>query len=149
MSNEMVTRVGYDPLARVLNRLGDMLTAAGLYPEMPHEEAVGVLIAERVALRSRIAKLEAERGDAVDALKHAQRKAYCSYCGYVTPEDEDQEKVRTAIVEHVVSCDMNLFRVEADRLRLALERIASPPDGFEPCCRHAQEIAREALVEKP
>ena len=51
MSDEMVTRVGYDPLVRVLDRLDKMLTAAGSPPETPHEEAVGALIAERDRLR--------------------------------------------------------------------------------------------------
>lgn len=66
MSDEMVTRVGYDSLARVLNRLGDMLTEAGLYPEMPHEEAVGALIAERDRLREALREVASWRCQHID-----------------------------------------------------------------------------------
>lgn len=43
------------------------------------------------------------------------RKAYCVYCGFIA-ESESRERTREIIVEHVVACEKNLFRVEADRL---------------------------------
>lgn len=72
MSDEMVTRVGYDPLVRVLDRLDKMLTAAGSPPETPHEEAVGALIAERDRLREalRDALVLLENGDFANGVTH-------------------------------------------------------------------------------
>ena len=84
MSDEMVTRVGYDPLVRVLDRLDKMLTAAGSPPETPHEEAVGALIAERDRLREilrRIASMD-QPDTCVDcsSLEPGDGASWCWFC---------------------------------------------------------------------
>ena len=76
-------------------------------------------------LEQRLSASESARREAEETLRRAQRTAYCSYCDFKT-EGDNLLLVRKAIIDHVLACPYNAFRLEADALQdvLASERAA-------------------------